>query len=152
MLKEWTRDYATGAFIRYANRGCPTVEEYEKAVREDVYHRLALLPPNVIVMRAQAAVLARRPLIEDFEAAGKMLEFFMSKGQCWMREAIEEIYRGLREDRPTQKNEIALRVRRFAQEHYLSESTVYRALKQARLLFSRFRGVTIGISGDDFYY
>lgn len=152
MLKEWTRDYATGAFIRYANRGCPSVLEYEKAVREDVYRRLALLPPNLIVAKAEAAISARRPLIEDFEAIEKTLCFFREKGQGWVEDALPAIYRGLREDRPTEKNEIALRVRGYAIDHYISERSVYRILKQARLLFSRFRGVTVGTVLDEFYF
>ena len=150
MIKEWTRDYSTGAFIRYANRGCPTTEEYEKAVREDVYRRLAMLPPNVIVMKAEAALSARRPLIEDFDAARKSVEFLSQKGIDWIERAIREIYRGLPEDRPTSKNEITNRVRSFSLDHYVSEVSVYRALKQARLLFSRFRGITVGIAADDF--
>lgn len=152
MLKEWTRDYATGAFIRYANRGCPSVEEYEKAVKEDVYRRLAMLPPNVIVMKAEAALSARRPLIEDFDAVRRSVEFLSDKGTDWIPKAIREIYRGLSEDKPTAKDAITLRVRAFALENYISERSVWLGLKQARLLFSRFRGVTVGIFGDDFYF
>lgn len=152
MLKEWTRDYATGAFIRYANRGCPTVEEYERAVREDVYRRLCMLPPNVIVMRAEAALSARHPLIEDFLAVQKALEFFNTKDREWVPLAVAVIFKGLSEDRPTSKNEITHRVRAFSQDHYISEASVWRALKQARLLFSRFRGINIGAADDDFFF
>ena len=151
MLKEWTRDYATGAFIRYANRGCPSVLEYEKAVREDVYSRLALLPPNLIVARAEAAISARRPLIEDFEAARRAVTFLSERGNDWIADAVRIIYQGLPEDKPTSKNEITNRVRAFSVDHYVSEITVYRALKQLRLLFTRFRGMTVGTATDDFY-
>ena len=152
MIKEWTRDYATGAFIRYANRGCPTVEEYEKSVRADVYRRLALLPPNLIVMRADAALSARRPLIEDFEAVRKVLDFFNTKDREWVQKAIPKIFKGLPEDRPTSKREITERVRAFSEENYITEITVWRVLKQARLLFSRFRGISIGAVDDDFLF
>ena len=152
MLKEWTRDYATGAFIRYANRGCPTVEEYEKRVRDDVYRRLCTLPPNLIVMRAEAALSARRPLIEDFLAVRRALEFFNTKDREWVPMAISVIFKGLSEARPTSKNEITERVRAFSQEHYISESSVWRVLKQARLLFSRYRGISIGAVDDDFLF
>lgn len=152
MLKEWTRDYATGAFIRYANRGCPSAAEYEESVRKDVYKRLNLQPPNVIVMRAEAALSARRPLIEDFEAVRKTIEHFKHQNKEIIALAIVEVYKGLPEMRPISSNEITNRVRGFCTRHYVSESTVYRGLKQARLLFSRFRGIEIGVSGDDFLF
>ena len=152
MLKEWTRDYATGAFIRYANRGCPSAEEYEQAVKEDVYRRLATLPPNVIVMKAEAALSARRPLIEDFLAVRRALEFFNTKDREWVPMAVSVIFKGLSEDRPTSKNEITQRVRAFSQDQYISEASVWRALKQARLLFSRYRGISIGVADDDFLF
>lgn len=152
MLKEWTRDYATGAFIRYANRGCPTVEEYEQAVKQDVYRRLALLPPNLIVAKADAALLLRRPLIEDFVAVRRAVEFFNTKDREWVSSAITAIFKGLPEDRPTSKREITERVRAFAVDNYLSEIAVWRVLKQARLLFSRFRGISIGAVDDNFLF
>lgn len=152
MLKEWTRDYATGAFIRYANRGCPSAEEYEQAVKEDVYRRLCTLPPNLIVMRAEAALSARRPLIEDFLAVRRALEFFNTKDREWVSRAVAVIFKGLPEDRPTSKREITERVRAFAISNYISEVTVWRVLKQARLLFSRFRGISIGVVDDDFLF
>lgn len=152
MKKEWTRDYATGAFIRYANRGCPTVEEYRQEVQADVYRRCALLPPNVIVVKSEAAILARRPLIEDFEAVARTVRHFQENDQDLIARAIVAIYKGLPEDRPASKKEITERVRRFSCDHYISESTLYRGLKQARLLFARFRGITIGVSGDHFVF
>ena len=41
-------------------------------------------------------------------------------------------------ERPLKKNEISWRVRRFAAESYMDERTVYRHLKTAKELFSKF--------------
>ena len=41
-------------------------------------------------------------------------------------------------DRPLKKNEISWRVRRFASEGYMDERTVYRHLRVAKTLFSKF--------------
>lgn len=152
MKKEWTRDYATGAFIRYANRGCPTCEEYENRVRQDVYNRLALLPPNIVLMKADAAIGIRKPLLDDIDAVNKTLAMFEKNDQAYIAEAVKTVYYGLPEDCPPAKNELTLRVRRFAQTHFVSEISVYKGLKRARYLFSTFHNLTIGFCDDDFLF
>ena len=151
MIKEWTRDYTTGAFIRWTNRGCPSAKEYEDRVRGDVYRRLAFLPPNLILIKADAAAGARKPLSDDFEACRKTAEHFEKNGKDYVAKAIREIYKGLPEDRPVGKRVLTERVRMFSANNYVSEITVYRGLKQARYLFAALRGISTGTADDDFW-
>ena len=64
----------------------------------------------------------------------KALEF---TGREETASALRAVYFSFPE-RPLKKNEISWRVRRFASESYMDERTVYRHLKTAKSLFSKF--------------
>ena len=142
MKKDLIRDYATGAFVRYVSLGCPTRAEYEARIRQEVYERLATREPKVILMRADAAVSARKPILEDLEAVERMFSMLEENGKEDISRAVRAVYMPPAAARPTRR-EIADRVRAFAVSVPIDERSVYRRLKYARELFAMLRGLTI---------
>ncbi len=145
MKKEPYRDYATSAFVRYANLGCPTHEAYEKRVREDVYNRLAFQPPNVIAIKADAAVSIQKPIFDDIDAITKMFRMLEENRKSYISDAVRAIYLINPPKNGTfSRDEIVDRVHAYMHTAHLGERTVYRYLKHARQLFAMHRGLTIG--------
>lgn len=144
MKKDCTRDYATGAFARYALLGCPTRAIYEAEIRRDVYNRLAMQEPRVILLKANAAIAVRRPILDDIEAVERMFEALAENGKPYISDAVRAIYMyQLPENGALSRGEIKDRVVRYAQSVFTDERTVYRWLRSARLLFASLRGLTI---------
>lgn len=141
--KEFFMDYATHAFVRYASIGRPTREEYEQRVREDCYRRLALLPPDVIVNKANGEVSAREPLLKDIDAVNRVLRILAENNKHHIADAIKAVYFTPPCQMP-KRGAIVARVRRFAMEYPCSLSSAYRWLKSARLLFAQIRGLDTG--------
>ena len=142
MKKDWNRDYATGAFIRYARLGCPTKEQYINAIRHDVYKRLETKEPKIILMRAEKEIENEKGAIEDISAINKMFDMLAEGEKEYIIDAVKAVYLVPPHIRP-KKKEIVMRVTAFAAERYVSEATVYRWLKYARELFSITRGLSI---------
>ena len=142
MKKDWNRDYATGAFIRFARLGCPTKEEYAERIRQDVYKRLEMKEPRIILMRAEREVENAKGTLDDISAINKMFSMLSEGEKEYIIEAVRAVYLVPPYIRP-KKKEIVMRVTAFAAEKYVSEATVYRWLKYARDLFSVTRGLSI---------
>lgn len=140
MKKDIIRDYATNAFVRYASLGCPTKEDLIAKIRSDCYKRLSLQQPQYIVMKADAEVQARAPLIEDVEAVNKVFDILKGQDREYISEAIKAIY-FIQPNRIPRKGEIVERVTAYAVNVPCSTKTVYTWLKSARLLFARMRGL-----------
>lgn len=142
MKKDLIRDYATGAFARYASLGRPTRAEYEERIRQKVYQRLAAKEPKIILLRAEAEVSARKPILDDIEAVERMFSMLDENGKGYISEAVRAVYMVAASGRPSHP-EIVARVRRYAQEVPCDERSVYRWLKHARELFAMLRGLSI---------
>lgn len=142
MKKDFIRDYATGAFVRYAALGCPTRAEYEEKLRRDVYNRLSLKEPRIILMKADAEIAARKPLLEDIEAVERMFAMLEANGKEYISNAVRAVYFASAAERPSRK-EIVSRVLCYARSVPIDERSVYRWLKYARELFAMLRGLTI---------
>ena len=142
MKKDFIRDYATGAFIRYASLGCPTREEYEEKLRRDVYNRLSLKEPRIILMKADAEIASRKPILDDIEAVEKMFAMLEANGKEYISKAVRAVYFASAVGRPSRK-EIVNRVLCYARSVPIDERSVYRWLKYARELFAMLRGLTI---------
>lgn len=141
MLKDKTRDYATSAFRMYASLGKPTYDELKKRI----YERALLdenIEPSKAVIKANAELENKTPLLLDVLAVEKTLEMLNKGKKEHIVKAIEQIYFTY-PDEPLGKNAITSKVRRFAYEYGAVERTVFRWLKEARLLFSAIRGLRI---------
>lgn len=141
--REWWRDEATHAFVRFASLGCPTVEQYEDRIRKDCYNRLSLQNPQFIVNKANAEISARKPLLNDIEAVNRVIDMLNEQGKQYIVDAMKAVYFFAPTGTPT-VGSIKYRVRRFAMEYPASERTVYRWLKAARLLYAMERGIDVG--------
>ena len=114
------RDTATAAFRRWAKLGCPDVElirmrKYKGA--EDLTACCAVF----CVLESRAAKKYR-----SNTAAGDILR------------AVKDVY--MQEPvRPLRRQEVTMRVRRLAQEKYVTERMVYLWLHQARKMWWEFR-------------
>ena len=145
--KEFFMDYATHAFNRYASLGCPTKEEYEKRIREDVYRRLALMEPALIVSKANATVKAQTPLLDDIDAVQKVFETLDRENKPYISAAIRAVYFP-RLPRNQIKGIWGARIQHYSMECPCHPSTVYRWLKSSRLLFAKYRGLYTGIDDE----
>ena len=149
MIKEPYRDYATTAFLYYASIGCPTVEQYEKSIRDEVNRRLATLSPDIIYLRATAAVSIRKPLINDIDAVNKMFEMLRENNKDYIADAVKRVYMtNPPKNLSFRKREIQDRVCAYMMTAHLGERTVYRYLKHARQLFAIIRGLTVATECD----
>jgi hypothetical protein len=144
MIKEPFRDYATTAFLYYASVGRPTLDEYEKNIKDEVNKRLAYLPPDVIYLRATAAVNIRKPLCDDIRAINQMFDLLEKNKKDYISHAVRSIYMtNPPKDLSFKKREIQDRVHAYMSTAHLGERTVYRYLKHARQLFAIIRGLTV---------
>lgn len=144
MKKDLIRDYATGAFLYYASVGCPTLEEYEKSIKDKVNESLAYMPPAVIYLRAIAAVNIKKPLRDDIRAINQMFDLLEENKKNYIAHAVRCIYMtNPPKELSFKKGEIQDRVRAYMSQEHLGERTVYRYLKHARQLFAILRGFTI---------
>lgn len=144
MKKDCIRDYATGAFMRFFNLGCPTRAEYEERIKQDVYQRLALKEPRIILLKAEAEVRSRQPILDDIDAVQKMITLLHENGKDYVVDAIRAVYfiPSNKNGRPS-RNEIVKRVLYFSSTVPTDERNVYRWLKHARELFAVCRGLSI---------
>ena len=145
--KEWYMDYATHAFVRYASLGCPTRQEYEERIRQDVYKRLAMHEPAFIINKANAEVSAREPLLKDIDAVNKVLDILRREDKQHIIDAIKAVYFTYPKGKP-ERGVIVDRVTRYAMECPASTKAVYEWLKSARLLFAQIRELDTGGKDD----
>lgn len=141
MLKDKTRDYATSAFRMYASLGKPTHDELKKRI----YERALLdenIEPSKAVIKANAELENKTPLLLDVLAVEKTLEMLNQGKKEHIVKAIEQIYFTYPEE-PLGKNAVISKVRRFCYNYGAAERTVFYWLKEARLLFSAIRGLRI---------
>ena len=144
--KEWYMDYATHAFVRYANLGCPTREQYEERIRNDCYRRLAFHEPGFIVIKANAEVSAREPLLKDIDAVNRVLDILQKQDKPHIIAAIKAVYFVNPKGKP-EHGVIVERVNAYAMKCPASTKAVYEWLKSARLLFAQIRELDTG--GND---
>lgn len=141
--KEWYMDYATHAFVRFANLGCPSRAAFEDRIRKDCYARLATHEPSFIVMKANAEVSARGPLLDDIEAVNRVLEILKHQNKEHIIQAIKDVYFVNPKGKP-EHGVIVERVTAYAMKCPASTKAVYAWLKSARLLFAQIRGLNTG--------
>ena len=142
MKKDFTRDYVTEAFRLYAAMGQPT---YERA-KADIYNaELAKHSgnnPSVAIAQAEAAVNNNAPMLLDILAAERTMDLLERGDKEYIVEAVKAVY-FTEPNAPLCRGDISKRVRYHALSCPTDERTVYRWLKEARLLCAAVRGLRI---------
>ena len=111
MLKDATRDYVVNMFRFYASLNSPS--------KEEIYlHRNELTRPQLL----------------DLLAVEKAFNEFSPE----MKNAVKCIY-FVRPTDKLHKGEISARVINYSTQHYLGENTVWKYLKQARVICAKCR-------------
>lgn len=122
-MKDSTRDYTVAQFRLYASLGYPNKAQ---VVADKTMHRALQL---------------------DLLAVIDTLNALTSSGKDYIRQAVCAVY-FVAPTAPLQKGEINFRVTKFAINNYTDERTVFRWLKEARLLCADYRGLNIGTDKD----
>ena len=122
-MRDTTRDYTIAQFRIYAALGCPSKAQIisDKTMRQAL--RLDLL------------------------AVADTLNALTNSGKDYICQAVSAVY-FVAPTAALHKGEINLRVTKFAINNYTDERTVFRWLKEARLLCADYRGLNIGTSKD----
>lgn len=117
-MRDTTRDYTIAQFRIYAALGCPSKAQIisDKTMRQAL--RLDLL------------------------AVADTLNALTNSGKDYICQAVSAVY-FVAPTKPLHKGEINLRVTKFAVNNYTDERTVFRWLKEARLLCAKLRGLNI---------
>lgn len=142
MKKDFTRDYTTEMFRVYAAAGAPTYERARARIYEHELSKRADSEPLIAVRQAEIAVENQTPFLLDILAVDKTIKLLEQGGKQHIIEAVKAVYF----TRPTaqlRKGDITYLVHKFALGFPIDERTVYRWLKEARLLCAAVRGLRI---------
>lgn len=122
-MRDTTRDYTIAQFRLYASLGFPSKAQ---VVADKTMHRALQL---------------------DLLAVIDTLDALTSSDKDYIRQAVSAVY-FVAPTAALHKGEINLRVTKFAVSNYTDERTVFRWLKEARLLCADYRGLNIGTDKD----
>lgn len=153
MKKDYIRDYATEAFRFYAQTDMLITEYIDKIRQEAIDTMVKKMGKTSVggssieslLVYADKAIEEKIGEIDDLEAVEKVL--MECKAQGYRGKEMEEVIRIVYfkdPKRPIKKGEIQGRITRACNELNISESTAYRYLKKARLLFAHNRGLRAG--------
>lgn len=118
-MRDTTRDYTIAQFRLYASLGFPSKAQ---VVADKTMHRALQL---------------------DLLAVADTLNALTNSGKDYIRQAVSAVY-FVAPTAALHKGEINLRVTKFAVSNYTDERTVFRWLKEARLLCAKLRGLNTG--------
>lgn len=142
MKKDFTRDYTTEIFRAYAAAGMPTYEAARERVYNDELNKRVSMDAETAVTQAEIATEKRTPYLLDILAAEKTLDILERGGKPEIVRAVKAVYFTY-PFQPLRRGDISNRVRRFSLECPADTRTVYRWLKEARLLCAALRGLRI---------
>lgn len=142
MKKDFTRDYVTEAFRLYAIMGRPTYEAARKKLYEEELSRYNLSHIEDSFLREEVLMKNKEAMWLDILAVNRMIELLRQGGKSYIVNAVEEVY-FVQPLMPLRKGDITARARRFSLSFPTDERTVYRWLREARLLCAGIRGLRI---------
>lgn len=142
MKKDFISDYTTAAFRLYAAMGRPTYEAARNNIYKAELSKRNAFDPATAVSQAEIAVEKQEPMLLDILAVEKTIEQLERSEKPHIVDALKEVYFAC-PLQPLHKGDISGRVRRFALICPVDERTVYRWLKEARLLCAAIRGLRI---------
>lgn len=146
MKKDFTRDYVTEIFRAWAAAGMPTYDEARERVYKTELAKRDSMDAAAAIVQAEIATDKRTPFLLDIMAAEKTMELLERGGKYVIVRAVKEVYCAY-PTKPLRRGDITDRVRRYSLLCPADTSTVYRWLKEARLLCAAVRGLRI--SDDD---
>lgn len=146
MKKDFTRDYVTEVFRVWAAAGMPTYDEARERIYNTELAKWDALNVETAIVQAEIATEKRTPFLLDIMAAKKTMELLEMGGKHMIVRAVKEIYCAC-PAQPLHRGDITDRVCHFSLACPADTSTVYRWLKEARLLCAAMRGLRI--SDDD---
>lgn len=146
MKKDFTRDYVTEIFRAWAAAGMPTYDEARERVYKTELAKRNSMDAATALMQAEIATEKRTPFLLDIMAAEKTMELLERGEKNAIVRAVKEVYCAY-PTQPLRRGDITDRVRHYSLICPADTSTVYRWLKEARLLCAAVRGLRI--SDDD---
>lgn len=141
MKKEPTRDYVTEAFRTYAMLGL-SYEQARKNIYEAETQRCRTIDPLHATTQAERAVNENAALLMDILAVEKTIEMLECGEKRYIAEAVKAVYFAS-PSLPLGRGDISNRVRWYSLSIPIDERTVYRWLKEARLLCAATRGLRV---------
>lgn len=142
MKKDHVRDYAVAAFRLYASLGCCSLSEAEQKIRQASFTRYETCEPQFILKKADMAVRDKSPELADIAAVEKMLLILSAGGKSHIVTAVSSVYFAYPNE-PIRKGDISARVTRLSVTMPASIQSIYKWLKEARMLFAILRGLRI---------
>ncbi len=141
--KEPYKDATIDIFIRANSLKYPTKEEYISRIRADVYRRLTLQNPQIIILRADAAVSAAKSIIGDIDAVNKVFANLKERNRQHIIDAVKEVYFPYKGRRWIPREVYKERVLAFATKNYATPQSVNNWLGEARMLCAHYKGLTV---------
>lgn len=146
--KDHVRDYAVAAFRYYARIGKTSEEVKEeignKIIEERKERQLSTgttgSPTEYAIMKKEQVINELKAEIDDIDAVDKTLALLKQEHSTNTIRAIEIVYFA-EPDRDLMKSEIDARVIKASLELHCGEATIYRMLKNARIIFAKERGL-----------
>lgn len=142
MEKDFTKQYITEAFRLFSRLGCPTYEAAREIVYQQELKKRSEVSPEIGIIQAERAVEKQTPTLLDILAVDETLRLLQRGEKPNIVAAVRAVY-FVNPQQPLRRGDISNRVRRFAITYPSDERTVYRWLKEARLLCAAIRGLRI---------
>lgn len=153
MKKDYIRDYATEAFRFYATIGM-TSDEYRNKIAQEAIENMSKKevsisssgpgrPTESQLLYSEKLVEEKLSAIYDIDAVEKTLKECETTYLGREIKKVIEIVYFTEAKQPIRKGDIRDRVLKVCDELHISESTAYRHLKKARLLFAHNRGLRV---------
>lgn len=143
MKKELYRDYATDAYIFWAQKGYISGEDYIAEVKRKATVRSKDADPEEAYKYINTCVTNHTASQKDLDACCKAFEFLRASDKEYICEAVKNVY-GICANIALKRGEITGRVRAYACAANTDERNVYRWLAQARKIFATMRGLRVG--------
>ena len=126
----------------FARLGCPSYERAREIVYQQELNKRSECPPDIAVVQAERAVEKQTPTLLDILAVEETITLLEKGEKSNIVKAVKAVY-FVNQQQPLRRGDISNRVRRFAITYPADERTVYRWLKEARLLCAAIRGLRI---------
>lgn len=126
----------------FARLGCPSYERAREIVYQQELNKRSECPPDIAVVQAERAVEKQTPTLLDILAVEETITLLEKGEKSNIVKAVKAVY-FVNPQQPLRRGDISNRVRRFAITYPADERTVYRWLKEARLLCAAIRGLRI---------
>lgn len=148
MKKESYRDYATDAYIFWAEKGYISGADYIDAVKRKAIARSKDAEPEEAYKYISVCVANNTASQKDLDACCRAFDFLRDSNKDYICDAVKNVY-GVCPHKALKRGEITGRVKAYACAANTDERNVYRWLAQARKIFAAMRGLRMGGDCDE---